>query len=429
LGCALFANAAFAQTDCDPEFVSIQPNFNRIIIRATENDDTDNIQCGFNLAIQQNIAEIFLGDAAYYLGPVIAVGYRGTVRGGGMNRTTLIALPERIDCNAIDRKPGLLKFSGGEVILKWLSIEGSSPCADSTAHVSLVHFTGRGRSDTDCRPDIVNAEVDRVRVTALDGGFVTGISASPEETEIDTCHDSLLGRFRLNRSTIFNAYRGLEVWMLGDAQVDVNFNVFENNDTAVFLINAEVEAKVSHCDFQSNDIGIFVSNEPTYAPESRILAIENNFRVTNGYGIFLHGMATEELPSYQHSRPIIIDNLFELGNRARAIDASSVSDGIVSGNTFKGATGATEVFTAVHVRESGPDSNIGCRDPGNVPWRWYIGNNDFSEFSSTIGDGISFGCVRQVLVGPGQNTTVDIWPFSAHDHIFLETWPSPFGNK
>ena len=84
------------------------------------------------------------------------------------------------------QNPALIKINGGEVVLKWLSVEGSSPCLNSTFYtpsMSLIHFTGKDRSDATCKPDTIKGEVDRVRINALDGEPLTGVSASTEGTE------------------------------------------------------------------------------------------------------------------------------------------------------------------------------------------------------------------------------------------------------
>lgn len=183
-------------------------------------------------------------------------------------------------------------------------------------------------------------------------------------------------------------------------------------------------ASISHNEFLVDaggfSIGVFTRITTSDPPDTRIFVLKNIFRVSQKHwGIFLDGVFDPTPQFAQQSRPIIVDNQFEL-EEGRAVVAIGVSDGLISGNSFRGSN----ENSVVSVSEGGKFilNDQSCGLGGQIPYNWYIGNNDFSEFATPDGAAIGLGCVAQTLVGPEQNTRVKNRSPSYIDNIFLDTW-------
>ncbi len=72
---------SFAQTVCDAAEVKLGNNF--IQVAPAGVDDTANIQCALDLAVEKRIPEIRLTRGDFYISSLLSRGFAGTLQGGG----------------------------------------------------------------------------------------------------------------------------------------------------------------------------------------------------------------------------------------------------------------------------------------------------------------------------------------------------------
>ena len=171
-------SSTLAETLCDAREVQLKNNF--IQIEPNGLDDTANIQCALDLAIERNIPEIRLTRGDFYISALTVQNFRGTLQGGGKDFTRVRLKEDSINCAATT---SAITFAGGEPRIRWLSLVWGNimePCTESSRSVgeltTLLHLTGVSGDPSSCSSVVISAVIDRV---ALDGpGFISGVSHS-----------------------------------------------------------------------------------------------------------------------------------------------------------------------------------------------------------------------------------------------------------
>ena len=164
----IHATQTLAQTVCDAPEVKIGNNV--IQIEPTGTNDTTNIQCALDLAVEKNIPEIRLTPGDFKIGALSAKDFVGTLQGGGKDHTRLI-LTYSFNCSEqLDR--GMLTadithntFDGNNT---GLILEDSN----ATVTVSGNHFASVNTAIAHCYRDarglVVANRDDSNWVTRLD---------------------------------------------------------------------------------------------------------------------------------------------------------------------------------------------------------------------------------------------------------------------
>ena len=87
---------SLAQTVCDAAEVKLGNNY--IQVAPTAVDDTANIQCALDLAIEKRIPEIRLTRGDICIVALLAKGFSGTMQGGGQDYTRIFMKEQVIHC-------------------------------------------------------------------------------------------------------------------------------------------------------------------------------------------------------------------------------------------------------------------------------------------------------------------------------------------
>jgi hypothetical protein len=397
---------ALAQTVCNVPEAKLGNNF--IQIEPNGKDDTETIQCALDLAVENNIPEIRLSRGEFRVSTLSVQDFRGTLQGGGKDYTRLTVSGPR-DCRGVS---GAIKFAGGEPRMRWLTVgmprEGFPYCP-----TAVVHFTGVTNRSGPCSYDVIYATIDRV---ALEGAepyqnldppwdFHNGILVSPEDSDDPSCHNELVGTFKLNRSDIDGFDVGVSIQTLrGGAQIGVYKSTFDGNHTGLHIEDADATITVSENHFASIDAGtnsgscwanaisMHVANSEDVSPGITRLDIHGNtFDVRgrwpcNWLGLIIQGRAQAIL------RPVISNNYFRLTGDygGGLVGSSGVSGGVLNSNRIN-VTGRPGMGARLTIHD-GTD--------------WTIVLNEGFEHTAEEID-IALGTnTMNILIGPGQGATV-----------------------
>ena len=223
---------------CNQSFVTIAKT--TISVAPTGNTDTDNIQCALDAAIDGEYSTIKLTEGTFYVGPLFAQGFQGTIQGKTKASTVIVALDEAFACNEASDAgtyAAMFKFTLGEPQIKFMTLQASQPCqgsgfSDATRFV-FIHFNN---DTSNCNKRTMFPKVDRVSVLADyiggDEPRITGVMASADAA----CFDKpLLGKVLVNRSDFSGLAEAVQTTLGGAAQVDISFNTFSANAQGVVI--------------------------------------------------------------------------------------------------------------------------------------------------------------------------------------------------
>lgn len=419
-----YASQSLAQSICDAPEVKLGNNF--IQIAPTGVDDTQNIQCALDLAVERNIPEIRLARGEFFISSLSARNFVGTLQGGGRDHTRLNVLDQSVDCAAIEARgelPAAIKFAGGEPRIRWLTLAVDPhflPCATGGSWGSLtamVHFTGHGGSPSDCTADVTYGTIDRVNLegpriySVVPQPIDTGILASPEESGKPECRNSLLGSIRINRSLVDGFSTGARINMRGDAQVSVLNSDFAGNHLGLGIIDSNAVVTVfgnrfaskapgSYSCCEGGGIGIGVHNHFASTGATRLDIRGNTFNISSGgfdsaWGVQLTGSSGATAMGC-----FISDNRFQLsgGEILTGISSYGVSGGIVSANRISSYMQTGGVFF---------DMNSGVMGEAD---HWTVVSNrglaDVQSWDPEAADIYLGANSSHVLIGPGQAAVV-----------------------
>lgn len=394
-----------AQSVCDAPEVKLGNNF--IQIAPTGADDTENIQCALDLAVERNLDEIRLTRGDFSIGALSVQGFSGTLQGGGRNHTRLMLRRDTFDCGY---GSAAIRFHGGEPRVRWLSLTwelATNPCPGI-----LLHFTGSAGDATHCSTDLVYATVDRVELHGPSVGwgdatsYSTGVAAWPLDSSSADCSNRLLGTVRVNRSFISGFGTAVRLNLQGGAQAGIFQNTLDGNHTGLFVHNSHAVLTVSGNHFASvgnasvsscfgAGVGIDVSKFVGADDYLRLDLYRNTFEVDvawpcSGFGIRLNrGAGTGNIDA------VISGNRFRLYSIATGIHSVDVSGGTVNNNTFE--TGSLDTLgVLVSAMFSDPEPVSGWAVVSNSGFGGSLGVADI-----ILGEGTSNN-----LVGPGQGARV-----------------------
>jgi len=253
-----YRGAPVSNEGCDEAFVQLDSETLVMNVAPTGIDDTANIQCALNIAASTGVPTVRLDAGTYYISKVMVENFKGSFEGKTKTATILEVVDGSINCDAMNDS-GLLaaaiKFVEGEPRLRFMTIRAHMPCAPGSLG-AIVHYTGESAQIDNCDNDVIFGVVDRVIIEGLSDGssyLRVAVAVEPEGQSRGGCKDTLLGTFKLNRSTIIDTYYAIVTSMKAGAQVDVNFNEFRGNAIAVDLFNTNQNTTITANKFYRND--------------------------------------------------------------------------------------------------------------------------------------------------------------------------------
>lgn len=409
------ASQTLSQTVCDAPEAQLKNNY--IQIEPTGLDDTANIQCALDLAVERNIPEIRLTRGDFYISTLSARAFVGTLQGGGKDHTRVRLLERSIACSTAS---AAITFAGGEPRVRWLSLIWDrylSPCGSPP--LTLLQFTTLGDNPSSCSSDVIVATVDRV---ALEGPGMgpygwwedgTAVRVEPARDGSD-CRNALLGSFRLNRSIISRFPYGVEIRMRGGATVGIHKNSFVDNAVGVAVRDSGATVMVAENYFATANYeprticaftgrGMIVDNSEAYQQVTRLDVYANTFEVENSDFCGAVGLHLNKAPGAADASVAVSGNKFllvgeetTLGTPGAAIFAQGVSGAVVKDNQFTELMSATDLPTLIQVEAALMDGVTG----------WTIdSNNGFAEIEN-LADIFLGENVRGTLIGPAQGAVV-----------------------
>jgi len=421
------SNSTLAESLCDAREVQLKNNF--IQIGPNGLDDTANIQCALDLAVERNIPEIRLTRGDFYISKLAVQNFRGTLQGGGADFTQVRLKENSIDCAATS---SAITFAGGEPRIRWLSLVWGnimSPCTESSRSVgelaTILHITGVSADTSSCSSDVISAVIDRISLRGP--GFLSGVSHSTavkvEPTVGDSaCHNSLLGSFRLNRSEIGGFDVATSLRMRGGATVGIHKNGFGNNGLGLVIQDSAATVTVEGNRFQNTNprstlnicrgfgAGILVSNSELYPAVTRLDVHGNNFHVFDSDGCPGRGLALDQAPGAAVLSIVVSDNKFSLdwtgkdSSGAYAIDSQGVSGAVINGNQFAfDQELGSEFVTSIRVKATESGGVSGWTIVLN---HWYGLNPVNGPYDENWADIVLGDNVSNTLIGPGQGAVV-----------------------
>lgn len=408
----IYASQSSAQSICDAPEVKLDNNL--IQIAPTGVDDTANIQCALDLAVERNIPEIRLTRGDFYIGALSAQDFVGTLQGGGRDHTRISLLDQSIDCG---NGSAAITFAGGEPRIRWLTLAwpaGLLPCVGNSGWLgTLLHFTGVGDNVPSCSSDVIYATIDRATLQGPARGgadvedFSSGVEVSAADGVDPACRNTLLGTFRINRSVINTFGTGASVTMQGGAQVGVHNNSFEGNHYGLSLAGSSATVSVSGNRFASTPmetpsschggaVGINVGGGDVSQEVVRLDVHGNTLEVTSTGWCSAFGLWLQREPGASEISIVISGNEFLLsgpGVVATAVQSVGVSGAVVSGNRF---TEISPLATGLVVAAWGMDEVTGWTVVSNT------GFADLEEWGGIfLGENVS-----KALIGPDQGAIV-----------------------
>lgn len=401
------------EINCNSNFVVPHPTQLVIDISPTGTDDTVNIQCALDAAVEQGIPVVRLAKGDFTISNLQIVNFKGSLQGTTRADTHLAIMDNSIDCAAFvneSRRTAAIIFVGGEPRLKFMTIISGQPCIQETKILSIVHFTGASRADLSCKNDVIFAVVDRVDLIGPErSGTLTqaAIEASAEGwSSSGSCKNTLLGTFKLNQSSITGYDIGVLSTMRASAQVDFNFNTFVNTYRGIWLVDSNQSTTITGNTFTSennnedlNGIGaIEIGTRTNTAPvKTRVVVHNNQFTFSDAVGVssnFFRGAAITSNFSgnLQDVSLSITDNRFQLlGDNRFIIHLRDINNAVVSANKFAG-----DVATGVSIAGAKAAAVSGCLIVSNIV------NTLTSEHQDIFLDEKTTHCI----VGPGQDANV-----------------------
>ncbi|MBE9548384.1 MAG: hypothetical protein IMF09_03180 [Proteobacteria bacterium] len=364
--CALlFPQASYAsiEVNCDSQFVKPHATLLRLDIFATGTDDTENIQCALDAAVEQGIPVVKLAVGDFSISTILVTNFKGSFQGTTRADTKLTILDNSINCSAFvanGRRRAAIKFVAGEPVLKFMSIISNHPCIDETIILdAIVHFTGVAWQFSNCKNDVIFAAVDRVDFTGpgykiSPWNLTSAIEASAEGWEkSNSCTKTLLGTFKFNQSSATAFDIGVLTSMRAAAQVDINFNTFTNNNIGIYLIDSNQSTTITGNSFNSvnddvdtqNLLAIKIKAFDNTAPKKTRVVINNNqinfTDLLEGEGLTRGRGQIMQVGDYHNSLQdislSITNNHFQvIGYGISLISLNNISNSAITGNTFAG---------------------------------------------------------------------------------------------
>lgn len=395
-----FSGQAYGQIEACANEVRIDGNV--IAVAPTNDFDGDNILCAMEAARDSGFPTVRLDPGTFTIAHINIDSFTGTLEGTTIASTTVIFDDFSIDCEAMINDgltPSGIKFSRGEPRVRFMSLVAADPCSTDRAFY-MLHFTGQN-ADGPCGNDVTFGVVDRVDISAASNPnpSLVAIGVFPEGYALGGCKTTLLGTFKFNRSFANDVPFGVLTNIKGAGQVDVNFNEFRNNVSAVFIDNANQITSAQFNDFfvtvagADTYIGVLLLTDTTGAPNRNRLVVHNNTfnLVSSGNNSVAAAVATLQNEVFANVGTVITDNVIDVGGPASiAISVEDVSGGVVTGNVFRGNN-------LVGIDLFGAERAV---------TGWSIVNNNFAQANGALADIILGDGTSQCIVGPQQGALI-----------------------
>jgi len=401
-------NVIAASAGCDDAFVQLADDILAIDVAPNGADDTANIQCALDIATAGGVPVVRLEPATYFISAIRVENFKGTFQGRTIATTILKVLDQSIDCIAMEDsglRSAAIKFVKGEPRIRFMTVRASSPCVSDHPLSAILHFTGESAQIDNCNNDVIFAVVDRVVIDGMSlnrANIFAGIKATAEGRLAGGCKVTLLGTFKINRSTVSEVFAGLVTSMRASAQVDINFNKFEANVQAINLVETNQNTTITQNTFFGDNLvddrysGVIVTNFRDAPPSTRLVVNKNEFNISSTFpGITSVGVrivfAINGGPVSKVSA-VITNNRFKLsGNKTYGIRIRNTSNTHVSANNFNGS-GARAIYVYGDIPVTG----------------WTItANTGLAGFTSFLTEDIRLASNTSLnIVGGGQGASV-----------------------
>ena len=241
-------------------------------ISASGGDDTATIQCALDSATRQGIGTVKLERGEFKVTSLKTVGFNGIFQGTSKADTVLIVDNGFAACGeTFDDAAPMFEFAGGNVAVKFMTIDVDRPC-DRYSRYAVLVFTQES-----CAKRTFFGVVDRVVLQGTfnntsfgDAVVVRGIPECVEDGK------GPLGTFKLNRSEIDTFQAGVRTSLLGAAQVDVNFNNFKNVGDGVKIIDASQNTTITNNSFLYIGFAVYANTLTDIAPAKNRTVVHSN---------------------------------------------------------------------------------------------------------------------------------------------------------
>jgi len=248
VGCCFalaLTNTTQAQTECGG---AVTVGGSTISVESEAGNDTANLQCALDAAVENSISSIQLSGNAYSIDSVSAVGFRGSISGVSKANTFLTLIAAGVDC--ADNDPSALRFYVGAPTIERMTINAEELCGSTGGQASAIGFYSNANSCSDDRT--VFGNVDRVVINGP-GASATDLISAVSMTKANACDDIVLGTLKVNRSEISGLAHGVLTSIGGEGQVDINFNTFSSMGTSIAIANANQGSSIASNTINFND--------------------------------------------------------------------------------------------------------------------------------------------------------------------------------
>jgi len=254
VGCCFalaLTNTTQAQTECGG---AVTVGGSTISVASEAGNDTANLQCALDVAIENSISSIQLSGSAYSIDSVSAVGFRGSISGVSKANTVVTLNAAGVACAEND--PSALRFYVGAPTIERMTINAEELCGSTGGQASAIGFYSNANKCSDDRT--VFGNVDRVVINGP-GASATDLVSAVSMTKANACDDIVLGTLKVNRSEISGLSHGVLTSIGGEGQVDINFNTFTNMGTSIAIANANQGSSIASNTINFNDTENFAS--------------------------------------------------------------------------------------------------------------------------------------------------------------------------
>ncbi len=311
---------------------------------ASSGDDTENIQCALDAAIDGGYRDVSLVSNEYSIGPIVAKGFVGDLRGVGKSATTVAIQDSSLSC---DGQMGVaMQFQVGTASVRSMTISVDSPCGDGGSAAVIAYYSDPAK----CSNRATFGNVDRVSITGQGTSGLDVVSGVVMEAAPGCTADNerITGTLKINRADLAGLDFGIITSVAAGGQVDINYNTFEQVGLPLSIIDASQSTTVLYNTINYNDVpgypagsglgttGVFIASTADSPAKNGTTLKNNTFKDagiwTDGYGILV-GQSDKGIDH----KMVVSSNTFQGNSNNTAgsgLAAIDTLDGLVSGNRF-----------------------------------------------------------------------------------------------
>lgn len=340
---------SFSDVECNsPQVRSID---NYLQVEPSGHDDTRNIQCALDLAVERSIPEVRLTRGEFSVDTLYVENFVGTFQGGGAGYTGLI-IGGGVDCDL----PGVITFARGEPRIRWMAIGFGYNHHCQEGPKALLAFTGLKQTAPSCSFNIMRAVIDRVvlghpRSTAFDippWDLSYGVLVSAGDSAEGDCFAPLVGSFKLNRSIVGGFPYAVKIQMRGQSSITISNNSFDGNLKGLIIEDSNAIVSVSGNYFHGllsiagsgcydGAQELIIANREMSHGVTRLDVYGNLFELATYDFCSTRGILLDQGSGMTPISATISDNQFRLDEAigwAVAIGSSGVTGAVINRNTF-----------------------------------------------------------------------------------------------